>query len=188
MAKHIRTEVGPGFFRYFVDEESIAAEARLDGIYVVRTTVVVDDTSCAEIVGYYKNLANIERTFRSMKSIDIEVRPVRHYLGSRVRAHVFLCVLAAHLLHLAKERLAELTFKDDDPPLPVSPVAKKVVSASAKAKAAEKVNTNGDAVMSFRSLLVELDTLTRSTCRVTGVEATFQRPLLQPQPNDEPLN
>ena len=175
MAKHIRTEVGPGFFDYLVDEESIAAEAKLDGIYVVRTTVGVDDASCDEIVGYYKNLANIERTFRSMKSIDIEVRPVRHYLENRVRAHVLLCVLAAHLLHLAKERLAELTFRDEDPPLPASPVAKKVVSASAKAKAANKVNANSDSVMSFRSLLGELDTLTRSTCQVTGTKVTFQK-------------
>ncbi|MGC9156510.1 MAG: IS1634 family transposase, partial [Ferrimicrobium sp.] len=139
MAKHIHTEVGPESFRYSVDEASIAAEARLDGIYVVRTTVGPEDASCAEIVSYYKNLANIERTFRSMKSIDIEVRPVRHYLETRVRAHVFLCVLAAHLLHLAKERLAELTFRDEDPPVPVSPVAKKVVSTSAKNKAAKKV-------------------------------------------------
>ncbi|WP_298208714.1 hypothetical protein [Ferrimicrobium sp.] len=85
MAKHIRTEGGPEPFRYFVDEAAIAAEARLDGIYVVRTTVGAGDASCAEIVSYYKNLANIERTFRSMKSIDIEVKSVRHCPGKRVR-------------------------------------------------------------------------------------------------------
>ena len=175
MGKHIITEIGEGSFSYTLDEASIAAEARLDGIYVIRTTVSADDASPADVVSYYKNLANLERTFRSMKNIDIKVRPVRHYLKDRVRAHVFACALSAHLLHLARERLAELTFRDEEPPVPASPVAKKVVSESARTKASTKLNANATEVMSFRSLLGELDTMVRSTIRIKGTGVTFQK-------------
>jgi len=175
MGKHIITEIAEGVFDFHLDDDSIKDEAALDGIYVIRTTIPKKEASASDVVGYYKNLANLERAFRSMKSIDINVRPIRHYLENRVRAHVFACMLSAHLLHIAKERLSELTFRDEEPPQPISPVAKKVVSASAKAKTASKVNRNGQEVMSFRTLLGELDTLERTTCRVKGCEVTFTK-------------
>ena len=175
MAKHIRTEVGPGSFDYSIDEASVTAEAQLDGIYLTRTTVAKDDASAAAVVGYYKNLANIERVFRSMKSIDIGVRPVRHYIEDQVRAHVLSYVLNAHLLHLARERLSELTFRDEEPPLPSSPVAKKIVSQSAKTKAASKINAEGAEVIGLRCLLNELDMLTRTTCSVKGTDVSFNK-------------
>ncbi|WP_298443801.1 IS1634 family transposase [Ferrimicrobium sp.] len=175
MAKHIITEIAEGAFDFRLDDDAIAAEAALDGIYVIRTTLPKEGASASDVVGYYKNLANLERVFRSMKSIDINVRPIRHYLEDRVRAHVFACMLSAHLLHIARERLSELTFRDEEPPQPSSPVAKKVVSTSAKAKAASKVNRNGQEVMSFRTLLSELDTLERTTCRVKGCAVTFTK-------------
>jgi transposase len=175
MAKHIITEIAEGTFDFHLNDETIAAESALDGIYVIRTTLKETQASAVEVVSYYKNLANLERAFRSMKSIDINVRPIRHYLEDRVRAHVFACMLSAHLLHLAKERLSELTFRDEEPPKPSSPVAKKVVSASAKAKAATKVNKDGQEVASFRTLLSELDTLEELTCRVKGCDVTFTK-------------
>ena len=175
MGKHIITEITEGAFSFRLDDDTIKDEAALDGIYVIRTTLLKEEASAGDVVGYYKNLANLERAFRSMKSIDIFVRPIRHYLEDRVRAHVFACMLSAHLLHIAKERLCELTFRDEKPPQPTSPVAKKVVSVSAKAKAASKVNGNGQEVVSFRTLLGELDTLERITCQAKGCEVTFTK-------------
>ena len=178
MNKHIITTVGPGSFDYQIDEDSVRAEAATDGIYVIRTTVPDSEANQAQVVEFYKNLANVEKVFRSLKSIDINVRPVRHFLENRVRAHVFLCVLSAHLLHFAKEKLAPLTFRDTERPIPTSPVAKKVVSDSAKAKAAAKVNENGEAVTSLRTLFQELDTLTRNTCRIKETEVIFEKTTL----------
>ena len=178
MNKHIITTVGPGSFDYQIEEDSVSAEAATDGIYVIRTTVPDSEANQAQVVEFYKNLANVEKVFRSLKSIDINVRPVRHFLENRVRAHVFLCVLSAHLLHFAKEKLAPLTFRDTERPIPTSPVAKKVVSDSAKAKAAAKVNENGEAVTSLRTLFQELDTLTRNTCRIKETEVIFEKTTL----------
>ena len=178
MNKHIITTVGPGSFDYQIDEDSVSAEAATEGIYVIRTTVPDSEANQAQVVEFYKNLANVEKVFRSLKSIDINVRPVRHFLENRVRAHVFLCVLSAHLLHFAKEKLAPLTFRDTERPIPTSPVAKKVVSDSAKAKAAAKVNENGEAVTSLRTLFQELDTLTRNTCRIKETEVIFEKTTL----------
>ena len=178
MSKHIITYVGEGSFSYQIDEDSVRAEAATDGIYVIRTTVPTTGASSAEIVSFYKNLANVEKVFRSLKSIDINVRPVRHYLENRVRAHVFLCMLSAHLLHLAKEKLAPLTFRDTEPPVPMSPVAKKVVSQSAKDKAASKVTEEGEEVTSLRTLFKHLDTMTRNTCRIKDTEVVFEKTTL----------
>ena len=178
MSKHIITTVGPGSFSYQIDEDSVRDETATDGIYVIRTTVPGGEASSAQVVEFYKNLANVEKVFRSLKSIDINVRPVRHYLEGRVRAHVFLCVLSAHLLHQAKEKLAPLTFRDTEPQVPLSPVVKKVVSDSARAKAASKVNENGEAVTSLRTLFQELDTLTRNTCRIKDTEVIFEKTTL----------
>ncbi len=175
MNKHIITTVSEGSFDYQIDEDSVSAEAAIDGIYVIRTTVSDKEANSAQVVEFYKNLTNVERVFRSLKSIDINVRPVRHYLEKRVRAHVFLCVLSAHLLHFAKDKLAPLTFRDTERPIPTSPVAKKVVSDSAKAKGAAKVNENGEAVTSLRTLFLELDTLARNTCRIRDTEVTFEK-------------
>ncbi len=175
MNKHIITTVGPGFFEYQIDEDSVSAEAATDGIYVIRTTVPDKEANSAQVVEFYKNLANVERVFRSLKNIDINVRPVRHYLEGRVKAHVFLCVLSAHLLHFAKEKMAPLTFRDTERPIPTSPVTKKVVSDSTKNKGATKTNKYGEAVSSLRTLFLELDTLARSTCRIRDTEVTLEK-------------
>ena len=175
MAKHIITTVEPGSLSFCLDEGSIEAEAATDGLYVIRTTVDAKDLSSAEVVGAYKNLANVERAFRSLKTIDVNVRPVRHYLEKRVRAHIFLCMLSAHLIFVAKERLALMTFRDTEPPTHGNPVVKKQVSPSAMEKASTKKDTDDNEVMSFRDVLRSLDTLMRNECTVTGTQVTFKK-------------
>ena len=175
MSKHIKVDVAVGSFDYSIDPESVAKEAALDGIYAIRTTVDEAELDAAGVVEAYKNLANVERAFRSLKTIDVNVRPVRHYLEDRVRAHVFLCTLSAHLIHHARSRLAPLTFRDTEVPTHESPVAKKHVSASAKAKVAAKVNQEGVPVTSLRALFDELDTLTRNSCLIPGTDVTFTK-------------
>lgn len=181
MSKHIKVNVATQYFDYELDQDSITKEAALDGIYVIRTTVDHKELNSAEVVEAYKNLANVERAFRSLKAIDINVRPVRHYLEDRVRAHVFLCTLSAHLMHFARQKLAPLTFRDTEPPTNTSPVAKKQVSASAKDKAARKVNNNGDEVLSLRALFDNLDTLTRNVCRIKDTQVTFTKTTIPTQ-------
>jgi hypothetical protein len=117
----------------------------------------------------YKSLAQVERAFRSLKSIDLEVRPVHHRLAGRVRAHVFLCMLAYHVQWHMRRKLAPLLFEDHDRQAaavsPTSPVAAAQVSPAARAKARARKTENGEPVHSFRTLLADLATLTRNTVR-----------------------
>ena len=175
MSKHIKVDVAAGSFDYSIDPESVAKEAASDGIYVIRTTVDEKELDSAGVVEAYKNLANIERAFRSLKTIDVNVRPVRHYLEGRVRSHVLLCTLSAHLMHHVRSRLAPLTFRDTEVPTHESPVAKKHVSATAKAKIAYKVNQDGTPITSLRALFEGLETLTRNTCLIPGTDVTFTK-------------
>jgi transposase len=132
------------------------------------------EANSAQVVEFYKKLANVEEVFRFFENIDINVRPVRHYLENRVRAHMFLYVLSTYLLRIAKEKLAPLAFRATEKPRPTSPVAKKVISDSGKAKAATKINNEGEEVTPLRTLLHELDTITRSICRIKEIEVTFK--------------
>ena len=140
----------------------IAAEARLDGFYVIRTSVE-DKTLAAEgVVGAYKGLARVERAFRSLKTVDLHLRPIHHWLAPRVRAHVFLCMLAAHVEWHMRERLKPMLFDDDDPTARerASIVAPVQPSPAALRKRASKVTANGGPVHSFQSLLRDLATCT----------------------------
>ena len=140
----------------------IAAEARLDGFYVIRTSVE-DKTLAAEgVVGAYKGLARVERAFRSLKTVDLHLRPIHHWLAPRVRAHVFLCMLAAHIEWHMRERLKPMLFDDDDPTARAraSIVAPVQPSPAALRKRASKVTANGGPVHSFQSLLRDLATCT----------------------------
>ena len=131
VAKHFQLTIADGRFEYCRREESIAAEAALDGFYVLRTSVGKDDLSAQAVVRAYKQLAHIEQAFRAMKSPELEIRPVHHRLEDRVRAHVFLCMLAYAVRFELEERLAELLFKDDAPLAPADPVAPVQRSAAA---------------------------------------------------------
>jgi Transposase DDE domain len=170
MAKHFRLSITDDELAFEREEAAIAAEAQLDGIYVLRTSLSPEQLDAAGTVSAYKSLAHVERAFRSLKSIDLAVRPVFHWTEPRVRAHVFLCLLAYYLEWHMRRDLAPLLFDDHDRAAAAaqrpSPVAPAEVSAAARRKAASKLTETGEPVTSFRSLLRHLACLTRNTVRL----------------------
>lgn len=168
MGKHYTLDIADGRFAFTRDTAAIAAEAALDGIYVVRTSVPAEQMSPERVVATYKSLAAVERDFRSIKSIDLDLRPIHHYTETRVRAHVFICTLAAYLVWHLRAAWAPLTFTDENRPAPADPVAPARRSAAAEHKAATKTTSNDLPARSFTSLLDHLATLTRNTVRVAG--------------------
>jgi hypothetical protein len=150
--------------------DQIAAEAALDGIYVLRTTVPADQLDAAGVVTGYKNLANIERDFRIIKVDDLDLRPIHHRLDDRVRAHVLICMLACYLVWHLRKAWAPMTFTDEHPPTRDNPVTPARRSASADAKASTGHDAAGNPLRSFRGLLAHLATLTRNQIRFTGTD------------------
>ena len=169
VAKHFKLTVTEETLSFVRDAEAVAAEAALDGFYVLRTSVPAATLDAAATVLAYKSLAHVERAFRSLKSIDVEVRPVHHRLAGRVRAHVFLCMLAYYVAWHMRRKLAPLLFEDHDRKAAAaarpSPVAAAEVSPAAHAKARTRKTDDGAPVHSFRTLLADLATLTRNTVR-----------------------
>lgn len=178
MAKHFELSIGESTLSVSRKEDAIAAEAALDGIYVLRTTIKKTDLDAPGVVDAYKALSHVERDFRHLKIDDIDLRPIHHRLEARVRSHVFICMLASYLVWHLRETLAPLTFTDEAPPLRANPVAPAVRSAGARAKAATKANADGQEVRGFRELLEHLGTLTRNTMRTTTTETTSTFELL----------
>jgi len=176
MAKHFEVTITDTTCAITRKEGSIAAEAALDGIYVLRTTITSDALESAGVVRAYKALSHVERDFRHLKVDDIELRPIHHRLEQRVRSHVFICMLAAYLVWHLRQVLAPLTFTDEGPPTPDNPVAPAARSTSARSKAARKATPDGIEVRGFRELLDHLGTLTRNTMRTTvgTTETTFE--------------
>ncbi len=168
MGKHFSVEIGEGSFRFERKQGSIEAEAALDGIYVVRTSVTSDQLPAAEVVSAYKDLAHVEQAFRSIKTVDLKVRPVHHRLADRVRAHLLVCMLAYYIAWHMKRAWAPLTFKDEDPPPRSDPVAKAGRSAAATAKAQKSRTPDGLAVHSFGEIIEILGELPRNVVRVAG--------------------
>jgi hypothetical protein len=169
MAKHFALTITDTSFTVTRNSAAIAREAALDGFYVLRTNVPADLLDAAATVLAYKSLAQVERAFRSIKTVDLEIRPIHHRLADRVRAHVFLCMLAYYLIWHLRRAWAELLFDDHDRPAAAaarpSPVAAAKVSPAAQSKAARKYTADGRPVHSFRSLLRDLATLTRNLIR-----------------------
>lgn len=170
MAKHFAVEIRDGHLTWQRRVDRIAAEARLDGIYVIRTSMPAEHLDAAETVQAYKDLSRVERAFRCMKGDDLEIRPIRHWTAPRVRAHVFLCMLAYHVEWHLRQALAPLLFHDtalaaarEDRS---SPVAATEPSDDAKAKKATRRSADGLRVMSFADLMVHLGTLAQNTMRV----------------------
>ncbi|HEU0088459.1 MAG TPA: hypothetical protein VFQ77_12555 [Pseudonocardiaceae bacterium] len=168
VGKHFITTVTADTLTYHQDEERIAAEAALDGIYVIRTSVDGEQLDTPGVVGAYKNLSHLERDFRSIKSDDLDLRPIRHYLPDRVRAHVFLCMLAAYLTWHLRKALAPLTFTDQNIPQRPNPVTPAQRSPEAKATDASKKTPDDLPVHDYQSLITHLGTLTRNTVCFTG--------------------
>ncbi len=168
LGKHFTTEIADGVFSYARDTASIEAEAALDGIYVVRTSIPAAQMDPATVVATYKSLAHVERDFPSLKAIDLQLRPIRHAAATRVRAHVFLCMLAAYLTWHLRQAWAPLTFTDEHHPDPADrpdPVAPAKRSPAADAKASRRLDDQGQQVRSVQGLLAHLATLTRNDIR-----------------------
>jgi hypothetical protein len=169
VAKHFKITITDDDLSFARDEAAIAAEAALDGFYVLRTSLPAETLDAAATVRAYKSLAYAERAFRSIKTVDLNIRPVFHWAAPRVRAHVFLCLLAYYLEWHMRQRLAPILFDDHDRVAAQaqrpSPVAKAKPSPAARRKAGTKRTDDGLPVHSFRSLLADLATLTRNTVR-----------------------
>jgi hypothetical protein len=178
MAKHFALHIEARSFRFERNQEQIAHEAALDGFYVLRTDVAQAQFDTAAVVRSYKSLSQVERAFRSIKTVDLHVRPIHHRTEARVRAHVFLCMLAFYVQWHMQRAWAPLLFADEFPPgrkgtSPVSPAQR---SAAAEEKAFTKRRPDGQTVHSFRTLLGDLATLAKNRVRPVGADetATFE--------------
>ncbi|MGH3540327.1 MAG: IS1634 family transposase [Pseudonocardiaceae bacterium] len=165
MGKHFHRTITDTTFTFDRDRAGIDAQAHLDGIYVLRTSVDTDTLDPAAVVNGYKSLANVERDFRIIKTDDLDLRPIHHRLDERVRAHVLICMLACYLVWHLRQAWAPLTFTDEYPPQRVNPVAPARRSAAADTKAARKQDPDGNPLRSFAALLDHLATLTRDRIR-----------------------
>ena len=177
--KHFEVTITDTTFTYKRNTEQIDAEAALDGIYVLRTNLPDTELATGDVVRSYKNLEQVERAFRTLKGPALEIRPIHHHLEDRVRAHVFLCMLAYYLTWHLRHAWAPLLFKDEQPPDRPDPVAKATRSTAAQRKARTKTTSAGEICHSYKSLLAELGTLTRNTIRLPNTTATFHK-LAQP--------
>ncbi len=171
VAKHFELTIEDGRFAFALRAEEIAAEAALDGIYVIRTSLSKKEMSAANAVRSYKSLSDVERAFRSLKTIDLEVRPIHHRLADRVRAHIFLCMLAYYVEWHMREAWRSILFADEDLEAKATrdPVAPAKRSEAAEAKAVTKTLADGTPAHSFRTALADLSTIVRNTCRTPGV-------------------
>lgn len=171
VAKHFRLTIGDGVFAYHRDQAAIAAEAALDGIYVLRTSEPAARLSAADTVRTYKGLAQVERLFRTLKGIEVLVRPIRHRDERRVRAHVFLCLLSAYLEWHLRRAWAALLFDDDtleQERRTRDPVASATPTPHARRQKATRRSADGLPLHSFDTLIAELATRCRNTCRLQG--------------------
>lgn len=169
MAKHFQWTIDDGVFNWTRSADSISEETQLDGIYVIRTSEAQNQFSAEDTVRHYKSLAQVERAFRCFKGIDLRVRPIHHRIEDRVRAHIFLCMLAYYVEWHMRSALAPLLFADEeleqdrkqrDPVAPATP------SSSVKAKKAARITADGLPVHSFDTLLQALATRSRHICKI----------------------
>ena len=167
MGKHFQLRIEEDSFHYERKTANIEREQSLDGIYVIRTSVTKETLSSEQVVASYKSLSGVERAFRSLKTVDLHVRPIHHRLPDRVRAHILLCTLAYYVEWHMRQLLAPLLFDDDDKPQAqaarTSAVAPAQRSDAAKLKANTKQTSDGLRVHSFQTLLGDLATIARNT-------------------------
>ena len=179
VGKHFDLDIKDGSFGFKVNEARVAAEAALDGLYVIRTSVAKADMTAEEAVLNYKRLAEVERAFRTLKGVDLQVRPIRHRLEARVKAHIFLSMLAYYVQWHMIEAWRPLTFADeagDDASRLSDPVAPAKRSKAALDKVHNRTLSDGTPTMSFTRLLAHLATIVRNTMRPKTAkpgEATF---------------
>jgi hypothetical protein len=170
VGKHFALEITDRRFEFHLLQEQIADEAALDGIYVIRTSVPKKQLSAADAVRNYKALANVERAFRALKTVDLKVRPIHHHLEKRVRAHIFLCMLAYYVEWHLLEAWRPLLFTDEDQAAKAQrdPVAPAKRSEQALQKVLTHTLPDGTPAHSFRTLLEDLSSIVRNTCRTPG--------------------
>ena len=173
--KHLDIQITDTTLSFSRKTAQIEAEAALDGFYILRTTVNAEKLPAADVVRSYKQLKVVERAFRTLKGPELEIRPIHHHLEQRVRAHVFLCMLAYYLTWHLLQAWTPLLFTDENPSPSPDPVAKATRSPQALAKAQSKHTPDGQPLHSYRSLLAELATQTRNTIRLPGTNATFDK-------------
>jgi hypothetical protein len=176
MRKHFDLDITDTAFSFTRKTAEIATEAATDGLYVVRTNLAAEVLGDAETVRSYKSLALVERAFRCIKTVDLQVRPVHHWLADRVRGHVFLCMLAYYVEWHMRQRLAAMLFDDHDKRAAearrISVVAKAARSQAAVTKQTTGLTADGLPVHSFQSLLADLATLARNTI-VTAITPDY---------------
>jgi transposase len=167
VAKHFDLVIADAALSWARKQDSIASEAALDGVYVIRTSVPAVQMDAPQCVRNYKSLANVERAFRSIKTIDLKVRPIHHHTADRVRAHILLCMLAYYVEWHMREAWRELMFADTEQSAKATrdPVAPAIRSAAAQAKADTHLLIDGTPAHSFATLMAELATIVRNTCR-----------------------
>jgi hypothetical protein len=189
VAKHFEFTIGDAAFSFQRKRQSIAAEAALDGIYILRTSVPSATMDAADCVRNYKALANVERAFRALKTIDLKVRPIHHRSADRVRAHIFLCLLAYYVEWHLREAWRELMLADTDQQAKATrdPVAPAKRSPAALAKVASHTLDDGTPAHCFSTLLAELATIVRNTCRTprAGPDAPTFDLLTTPNPKQQ---
>ena len=180
--KHFALDIADGRFTFRRREGEIAAEARLDGIYVVRTSLPADKVGSEQAVAAYKSLALVERAFRTLKGVDMQVRPVYHWLSTRVKAHVFLCMLAYYVEHHMRVALAPLLFADHEPEQRERPsiVRPAEPSQAAKRKITRRQSVDGTPIMAWHDLIANLGTLTINEVRLPIVERQTFHMLTRP--------
>jgi len=173
MGKHFRYSIGTGKFQWSRDEATIAAEAQLDGIYVIRTSESIERFSAADTVRSYKSLAQVERAFRTLKGLDLLIRPIRHRTENRVPAHIFLCLLAYYVEWHLRRAWAPLLFEDEQLPeqrRQRDPILPATISSAAQAKKLTKQTPDGFPVHSFATLMAELASRARVTYALKSEE------------------
>jgi transposase len=170
VGKHFELTITDSAVKYRILEPQVAAEAALDGIYVIRTGLPKKQMSAPDAVRSYKALTQVERALRSLKTVDLKIRPIHHRLENRVRAHIFLCMLAYYVEWHLIEAWRPLLFADEDQAAKETrdPVAPAKRSAAALEKVHTHITEDGAPVQSLRTLIAELATLVRNTCRTPG--------------------
>ena len=182
MSKHFRIRIEDSGFHYERDQKRIDEESALDGIYVIRTSVSSEKLSSSDAVRCYKRLSGVERAFRSLKTVDLKIRPVHHRLEKRVRAHVLLCMLAYYVEWHMRRDLAPILFDDEQPTLKASPVAPAERSTQAQQKAHSKRAADQLPVQSFQSLLADLATIVKNRIRPRNTAAAAFDMITTPTP------
>jgi len=180
VAKHFEVAIEEGCLAFHVREDEVAGEAALDGIYVLRTPLPAEHMDTAQVVRSYKSLSAVERAFRSLKTVDLKVRPIHHRLADRVRAHIFLCMLAYYVEWHMREAWRSMLFADEDLNAKAQrdPVAPAKRSAKAEHKAHTHTLADGTAAHSFRTLIEALATIVRNTCRARDATEAPPFPLI----------